>query len=145
MPLARSALYSSGTQVYVAPTWDSSEPWLTALRHIANEGGTFVIGCCAAMRMDDIPDRYEFKTLYAQGKEWINAGNSCIVNPKGQFIAGPVATKEEILYAEVDLGLIPASKWIFDVAGHYARPDVFKFSVIREPHPPVRPGESKKK
>jgi hypothetical protein len=33
--------------------------------------------------------------------------------------------KEEIIYAEVDLQRILASKRILDVAGHYARPDVF--------------------
>lgn len=53
---------------------------------------------------------------------------------EGEFIAGPVKMKEEILYAEIDYKLIPASKWLLDVAGHYARPDVFKFTVNRVPN-----------
>ncbi len=129
MPLARQAVYESGTQVLAAPTWDKSENWLLSLRHIAREGGMYVIGCCMAIRMDDIPDRFKFKKFYPEGREWINTGNSCIINPKGEFIAGPIEKKEEIIYAEIDHKLILDQKRIFDAAGHYSRPDVFKFLV----------------
>lgn len=145
MPLARNAMYCWGTQIHVAPTWDSSEGWLLSLRHIAKEGGMFVIGCCIAIHRKDIPDHYEFTKLYPEGKEWINQGNSCIINPKGEFIAGPVKMKEEILYAEIDLNHILASKWIFDVAGHYARPDVFKFAVNRKPNTVIQTADSEPK
>lgn len=131
MPLARQAMYDLGTQIYLAPTWDSSESWLLSLRHIAKEGGMYVLGCCTALRMADIPDDLEFKPLYPAGKEWVNPGNSCIIDPNGQMIAGPAAQKEEILYADLDLHLIRRSKWLFDAAGHYSRPDVFSFSVNR--------------
>jgi len=129
MPLARQAVYSWGTQILAAPTWDKSENWLSSLRHIAREGGLFVVGCCSAIQMKDIPERYEFKQFYPEGREWINTGNSCIINPMGEFIAGPLDKKEDILFAELDLNLITASKRMFDVAGHYARPDVFQFSI----------------
>lgn len=129
MPLARQAMYNQGVQIYVAPTWDSSESWLESLRHIAREGGMFVIGCCTAIRMADIPDSLPFKKLYPDGKDWINPGNSCIIDPKGKYLAGPEKTGEAILYAELDFKLIDAAKRSFDVAGHYARPDVFNFMV----------------
>ncbi|MFC1713826.1 carbon-nitrogen hydrolase family protein [Candidatus Poribacteria bacterium] len=132
MPLARYAMYSYGVQIYVAPTWDSGELWLSTLRHVAKEGGTFVIGCCIAMKISDIPDSYEFKEFYKSDKEWVNVGNSVIVAPNGKFIAGPSEMKEKILYAEIDLKQIRASKWILDVAGNYARPDIFKFTVNRK-------------
>ena len=131
MPLARNAMYVGGTQILAAPTWDKSENWLLSLRHIAREGGMFVISCCMALQMQDIPDKYEFKKEYPEGREWINSGNSCIINPKGEVIAGPVENKEEIVLAEIDLNLITESKRMFDVAGHYSRPDVFKFKVKR--------------
>lgn len=137
MPLARQAMYAWGTQILAAPTWDKSDNWLLSMRHVAREGGLFVISCCSAIRMEDIPDRYEFKKLYPEGREWVNTGNSCIINPNGEFLAGPVATQEEIIYAEADLNQIPASKRMFDVAGHYARPDVFKFKVNQEPNPSI--------
>lgn len=132
MPLARQAVYGAGTQVYVAPTWDSSPNWINAMKHIAYEGGLFVISVSQALKISDVPDSYEFKSHYPADREWINKGNSCIVNPKGQIIAGPLEAQQGILYAEIDLNLIPPQKWIFDVAGHYARPDVFHFGVNRE-------------
>ena len=60
MPLARYTMYAWGTQIYVAPTWDRGNPWLTTLRHIAKEGGVYVLGCSIVMRKDDIPDHFAF-------------------------------------------------------------------------------------
>jgi nitrilase len=131
MPLARYAMYAQGVQIYVAPTWDSSDIWISTLRHIAKEGGLFVIGACMPMKVSDIPDKFEFKKQYEPAREWINPGNSVMINPKGDIIAGPLNKTESILYAELDFDLIAHCKWILDVAGHYARPDVFKFSVNR--------------
>jgi nitrilase len=138
MPLARYAMYAWGTQLYVAATWDRGEPWLSTLRHIAKEGRMYVIGCCIAMRKGDIPDRFEHKKFYAPERDWINEGDSAIVNPHGEIIAGPASMKEEILYAEVDPQLMSGPKWMLDVAGHYARPDVFELIVHREPRPMIK-------
>jgi nitrilase len=134
MPLARYAMYAWGTQILATPTWDKSANWLSSLQYIAREGGLFVINCCMALKKDDIPGKYDFKKEYPAGREWVNTGNSCIINPKGEIIAGPVQAKEEILYADIDLNQIIASKRSFDVAGHYSRPDVFKFLVNRKPN-----------
>jgi nitrilase len=139
MPLARYAMYAWGTQIYVAPTWDRGEPWLSTLRHIAKEGGVYVIGCCMPLRKDDIPDHFEFKErFYGGAGEWINEGDSAILNPNGKFIAGPLHEEEGILYAEVDLAQMRGSRWMLDVAGHYARPDVFELIVHREARPMIR-------
>jgi nitrilase len=132
MPLARQSMYIQGVQIHVAPTWDSSENWLLSMRHIAREGGMFVIGVCSAIHMDDIPDRYEFKSLYGNDQTWINPGNSCIINPRGEIIAGPVANKSELIYGEIDLNQIPGAKRMFDVTGHYGRPDVFNYKVNQD-------------
>ena len=129
MPLARNALYESGVQVLASPTWDKSPAWLQSMQHIAREGGIYVVSTCMAMSMSDLPDAYAFKKLYPEGREWINTGNSCIINPRGQIIAGPVEAEERVLYAEIDLKAIIEAKRMFDVVGHYARPDVFDFAV----------------
>jgi nitrilase len=141
MPLARYVMYAWGTQIYVAPTWDSGEPWLSTLRHIGKEGRVFVVGCCMALHRKDIPDRFEFKTLYAESKEWINVGDSAIVNPDGKIIAGPLNKKEDILYAEIDPAQMTGPRWKLDVAGHYARPYVFELSVNLAPAPLIRKNE----
>jgi nitrilase len=139
MPLARYTMYAWGTQIYVAVTWDRGQPWLSTLRHIAKEGRVYVIGCCIAMRKDDIPDRYAMKQkFYAEADEWINIGDSAIVNPEGQFIAGPVRKQEEILYAELDPKMMQGPKWMLDVAGHYARPDIFQLTVHTDARQMIR-------
>jgi nitrilase len=65
------------------------------------------------------------------------------VNPDGEFIAGPVRMKEEILYAEVDPAQMRGPKWMLDVAGHYARPDVFELIVHRKSHPMIQIAEDR--
>ncbi len=136
MPLARYSLYAWGVQIYLAPTWDNGEPWLSTLRHIAKEGRAYVVGCSIAMRKQDIPDHFGFKAkYYSEVGEWINKGDSAIVSPDGKFVAGPLNAEEGILYAELDPRQIRGSKWNLDVAGHYARPDVFRLTVNKEDRP----------
>lgn len=129
MPLARTAIYESGAQILAAPTWDKSPNWLQTMQHIAREGGLFVISTCMALRMDDIPDAYAFKKLYPADRVWVNQGNSCIIAPNGQILAGPLEAEEGIIYAEIDMIQITAAKRMFDVVGHYSRSDVFNFSI----------------
>lgn len=132
MPLARNAIYEEGAQILAAPTWDKSPNWLQSMQHIAREGGLFVISACMPLKMSDIPDRYDFKKLYPEGREWINVGNSCIIAPNGKILAGPVEAKEQIVYAEIDLKDIIHAKRMFDATGHYARPDVFEFGLRKK-------------
>jgi len=99
------------------------------MRHFAWEGGMFVVNVCHALHIDEIPDSYEFKKLYPDGKEWLNKGNSCVVDPRGKYVLEPQSCKREVFYAELDMSLIAPQKWLFDVAGHYARPDVFTYAV----------------
>ena len=129
MPLARTALYEQGVQILAAPTWDKSPNWLQTVQSNAREGGMFIISVCMSLKMEDIPDKFDFKSLYPEGREWINIGNSCIVSPKGKILAGPLEAEEGILYAELNMDEIIEAKRMFDVAGHYSRPDVFNFSV----------------
>jgi len=139
MPLARYAMYAWGVQVYVAATWDYGEAWLATLRHIAREGRVFVLGAGMALRKSDIPDRYEFKQrFYQNAGEWINIGGSAIVNPDGEFIAGPLEKAEGLLYAEIRPSQMHGSKRMLDVTGHYNRPDVFQLTVNRGARPILR-------
>ena len=139
MPLARYAMYAWGTQIYVAPTWDRGQPWLSTMRHIAKEGQVYVLGCSIVMRTADIPDTYDFKRkYYAEADEWINVGDSVIVNPDGFFVAGPARQKEEILYAEIDPKQMQGPRWMLDVAGHYGRPDVFELIVHTDENPMLK-------
>lgn len=127
MPLARNAIYESGAQILVSPTWDKGDNWLGSMQYIAREGGLFVISNCMTLHKDDLPE--DLKAIYPKDKKWISTGQSCIIDPSGKIIAGPLDSKEGILYADIDLQEIISAKRKFDVVGHYARPDVFNFSV----------------
>jgi len=147
MPLARYSLWAMGTQIYVAPTWDRGEPWISTMRHIAKEGRSFVIGACQVLRLDDIPNDLDFKKDYLTGADDIlNPGLSVIVDPDGRIVAGPLDGEEGILYAEVEPSQLVGPRWQLDVAGHYGRPDVFELRVHRDPgsgmvEVPARGGE----
>lgn len=135
MPLARYAMYAWGVQILLSPTWDEGEPWLSTLRHIGKEGRVYVVGSSIAMRREDIPSGLEFKAKYYGNSEgWFKKGDSAIVDPAGNFIAGPVRERETILYAAADPREMRGPKWKLDVAGHYARPDVFQLTVNQSPH-----------
>ncbi len=139
MPLARHTLCALGMQIHVAPTWDRGEPWLSTMRHAAKESRSFVIGCCTAMRKDEIPDRLSFKEKYmAEVGEWINPGESVIVDPDGTIVAGPAHQEETILYADVEPDQLVGPRWQLDIAGHYGRPDVFELRVNRSPKPHLK-------
>ena len=127
MPLARNAIYESGAQILASPTWDKGENWLGSMQHIAREGGLFVISNCMTLHIDDLPK--ELKAIYPEDKKWISKGLSCIIDPFGKVIAGPLDSKEGIIYANIDLQDILVAKRRFDAVGHYARPDVFIFKV----------------
>jgi len=60
----------------------------------------------------------------------VGGGWSAVVGPNGQLVAGPVRDEESILFADIDLGDIIFMKQPCDSAGHYARPDVFSFSLL---------------
>jgi nitrilase len=139
MPLARYALSAWGEQVHVAPTWDRGEPWISTMRHVAKEGRCFVLGACQAFHKNDIPDTLDFKEKYLGEVEgWINPGLSLIVDPDGKVVAGPLDSEEGILFANVEPHQLVGPRWQLDVAGHYARPDLFELTVHRTPRPFLR-------
>jgi nitrilase len=138
LPLARTAMYAQGVQVYVAPTYDSGERWLASMQHIAREGGCWVLGSCVAFQGRDIPASLPGRAqLYPDEDEWINAGDSVVVAPGGEVVAGPMHEERGILYAEIDLERVGMARRNLDVVGHYGRPDLFQLHVNTRPAQPV--------
>ncbi len=138
MPLARYALFADGVEVYVAPTYDSGDGWISTMRHIALEGRCWVLGSGTVLRGSDVPEDFPSRLeLFPDAEEWINAGDSVVVDPQGKIVAGPMRRETGILYAEIDAARVASSRRTLDVAGHYARPDVFELHVRRTPAMPV--------
>ncbi|MDQ1457738.1 MAG: nitrilase [Actinomycetota bacterium] len=132
MPLARVAMYEQGVDILLAPTWDNSDVWVASMRHIAKEGRCYVLGITSCLRGSDVPADFPGRDdIYGGDDDWMSRGNTVIVDPYGEILAGPISETEGILYAEVDVAKVRQSRRQFDVVGHYARPDVFTLSVRR--------------
>jgi nitrilase len=138
MPLARFALYALGVEIYIAPTYDAGDAWIGSLQHIAREGGCWVVGCGLAFRASDIPENFPGKSaLYPKADEWINPGDSVVIEPGGKIAAGPMRREQGVLYADIDLERVGIARRSLDVAGHYSRSDIFRLHVNTSAFKPV--------
>ena len=139
MPLARYTLYSQGVEIYIAPTYDSGDEWLGTMQHIAREGRCWVICSGVVLTNSDIPGDFPDRdTLYPATEEWINPGDSAVIAPGGEIVAGPMRKEKGILYANVDSKRVGISKRDLDITGHYSRPDIFTLNVNTQPQSPIK-------
>jgi nitrilase len=130
MPLTKFAMFSKGEQVHAA-CWPGlkhiSHVIEAASRQYAFEGQTFVLASASLHTEGTIPDSFLLKDYIMKAN-----GGSAIIDPMGFCLAGPIYDREEVLYAEIDLDRIIMAKYIFDVVGHYCRPDVAKLLLNEE-------------
>ena len=132
MPLARAAMYQQGIDIWVAPTWDNSDAWMSTLRHVAREGRVFVVGTNTCLRGADIPRSLPgAEDIYGGDDDWLSRGNTAIVGPDGTVLEGPLTERTGMLVATIDLAELASARREFDPVGHYARGDVFRLGVDR--------------
>lgn len=143
LPLMRAAMYGKGIELYCAPTADPRDSWIASMRHIAVEGRCFVFSANQFTRQRDYPADYG-AGFGSDPDAVVTRGGSCIVNPFGDFLAGPNTEGEAILIAEIDRAQIIRGKFDLDVVGHYARPDIFQLYVDERPKQPVTTGSTAK-
>ena len=98
MPLARYYLYAQGVDIWVAPTLAPGDAWIATLRHIAREGRCYVLGINPCLRVDqipaDFPGREQVWPDDPDGDGWVEHGNSVIIGPNGEILAGPAREEE---------------------------------------------------
>jgi nitrilase len=126
MPLLRTAMYAKGVQVWCAPTVDERDVWQASMRHIAHEGRLFLVSAC---QVQPSPDTLGIEVPHWDGQRPLIQGNSVIVGPLGEVLAGPLRGEEGLISAEIDLEELVRARYDFDVVGHYSRPDVFSLVV----------------
>lgn len=137
MMLPGYALAAQGTQIHVA-AWRGREPEIAPAapialwprqtllsRAFASQAGAYVICFAGINRKADYPERCRELVLFESN------GGSCIIDPRGEVIAGPVTDDEIILTASGSLDLVRSVKSVVDIGGYYSRPDVFEFRVLR--------------
>ena len=140
MPLARFYLYSQGVDIWLAPTLAVGDGWIATMRHIAREGRCYVVGVNPCLHRDQIPADFPDRDRVWSAEpdhEWVEPGNTVIVGPNGEILAGPARQEETILTAPLDLAQIHAARRMFDPVGHYHRPDVFRLAVDTGSRPVV--------
>jgi len=141
MPLARFYLYAQGVDIWTAPTLAPGDGWIATMRHIAREGRCYVVGVNPCLHVDqipaDFPDRDRVWHVEQDGDEWVEPGNSVIIGPNADVLAGPARHEETILTAEIDIDSVRAARRLFDPVGHYNRPDIFRLTVDTRPRPAI--------
>lgn len=137
--LARMSLLMDGEVVHVA-SWPAFgargferqfHTMDVRMRYYAFEGRVFVISS-AAVWTEEMKDVLELDETARSGF-FAEGGHSGILNPMGDYIAGPQDAGETILYADLDLEQVTRGKIMQDMTGHYQRFDVFSLAVNREP------------
>lgn len=132
MPLARCALYQKGVTLYISPNTNDNPEWQDTIRHIAIEGHCYFINCDMFFTKDTYPGDLAGADEVRRLPETVCRGGSCVIDPSGHAVTDVLWDREGILYAELDMQKVPASRMEHDVCGHYARPDVLKLSFRDE-------------
>src|SRR5262245_15361411 len=142
-PLSKYAMYAQNEQIHVAswPSFSLYDPFAHALGAEVNnaasqiyavEGSCFVLAPCAVVSQEmidlmcDTPDKHQL--IHVGG------GFTVIYAPDGARIGDTLPPDQEgIVYADIDLAMIPVAKAAADPAGHYARPDVTRLLFNNRP------------
>lgn len=100
----------------------------------AFEGKLFVISAAGVVD----PDCFAQLGIAEGGAGDVRGGHSGILNPRGEYLAGPAGDEETIVYADADEREIIQGKVFQDIAGHYNRFDLFQLTVRTPAQPALR-------
>ena len=125
-PEADYELTSAIHRELLANSVDLVADGLRPLRDAAAELGVVVV--CG------IPGREQ---LFPDQDEWLNPGDSVVVAPGGEIVAGPLHEEHGLLFADVEPARVAAAHRTLDVAGHYSRNDIFHLTINRTVSRPV--------
>lgn len=128
MPLPRQALHLSGETIHLALWPTVKELHQMASRCYAFEGRCFVLAAGSILRASDLPRELPTAEPLADD-DLVMRGGSAVIGPDAEYVASPIYDDETLLVTDLDLSAIDRAALTLDVTGHYARDDVFNFSV----------------
>jgi nitrilase len=132
VPLARSALYVQGEDLHVSVWPGGLHNTKDLTRFIAQESRSYVVAVSGLMRPQDIPLGTQFRDeMIAKRGEFFANGGTALAAPNGDWVIEPQVGIEGLFTAEIDHATVRAERQNFDLAGHYARPDVAQLIVDR--------------
>ena len=104
---------------------------MSRLQYVGIDGAptSFFINADMYFTKDMYPKTASGDEEIAKINDIVCRGGSCVIDPYGHAVSETVWDKEEIIYADLDMQKVPASRMEHDVCGHYARPDVLKLNV----------------
>ncbi len=140
MPLARAAMHNQSESIHVAAWPSLGEMHLIASCHYAFEGRCFVMAAATIQHRDDLfeglaavggdPAAHGLFSSMPNGR--LQDGGSAIIAPDGTIVARADAS-DMVIRATLDLDLIEEELTTLDTDGHYARPDIFRLNIDRNP------------
>lgn len=90
------------------------------------------------MTPEDLPEALaEHPGFEPSAIELAHPGESVLFKPLGGAVVEPLRDKVGLVHAEIDLAAVKRARRSLDVAGHYARPDIFELRVNRSSSPMV--------
>jgi nitrilase len=139
VPLLRSALYAQGESLHVSVWPGGLHNTKDLTRFIAQESRSYVIAVSGLLRAEDIPNDMQFRDeLIATGKPFFANGGTALAAPNGDWVIEPQVGAEGLFTAEIDHARVREERQNFDLAGHYARPDVTQLVVDRTRQSTIR-------
>jgi len=131
MPLTRQAMHEEQEDLHLAVWPAVNDLHQLASRHYAFEGRCFVLAAGQILRVGDLPSFFG-ESLEKEPDELLLNGGSTIIGPDGKHLVEPVYDREEVIIHTIeDWQAVREQLLTLDVTGHYARPDLFDFSIDR--------------
>lgn len=152
-PLLKYHSYTQGSIIHVA-MWPPVDPFpgvdypglysmsaegvMNLSQACAMEGSQYVLHCtavCAEKGMEAFGS--EGYPMFGKA----GGGHSAVLGPDGRTLTQPLKSNQEgIIYADLDLSKVLATRSFLDVVGHYSRPDLLWLGYDDQEKPVKRSG-----
>jgi predicted amidohydrolase len=138
-PLLKQHLVVEGEQIHAA-LWPGLNIIKTVML-VMTQALCISARCWAVVAAPYVSKDAVPKDTYPNNNFHMSIGGSCVIDPLGNIVAGPLYETEGIVYHDVDLGLIAIGKAETNLVGIYDRRDVLGLLRREQPFLPVVPME----